>query len=80
MNTLVKAAPVEHIGRATSDLSKRQCIYWRSFYDSQVDFKEPGTYVGAWTHLTNQGSAVKEGTLSYTGEANAWVIKLCCLS
>lgn len=57
--------------RHLSTLSKRQCIYQRAFYDDNVAFKEPGTYFGAWTHMTNQGSTVKEGTLSYTGQPNA---------
>lgn len=57
----------------SSHLAKRQCVYQNAFYDSQVGFKQSGTYVGAWTHLTNQGSSVKQGTLSYTSEPNACV-------
>jgi hypothetical protein len=73
--TTLSAAPIADSETSNSlhHLDKRQCVYQRAFYDDNVAFKEPGTYVGAWTHLTNQGSTVKEGTLSYTGEANAWV-------
>ena len=35
------------------------------------DASKSVTYTGAWTHLTNQGSAYTDGTLSYTGAANA---------
>lgn len=49
---------------------KRQCLPNGSFYDD-ASYKVPLEYIGAWTHLTNQGSTVKSGTLSYTGQANA---------
>lgn len=49
---------------------KRQCFPNGSFYDD-AGYKVPLEYIGAWTHLSNQGSTVKSGTLSYTGQANA---------
>lgn len=49
---------------------KRQCIPNGAFYDD-ASYKVPLEYIGAWTHLSNQGSTVKAGTLSYTGQANA---------
>ena len=35
------------------------------------DSSKSVTYTGSWTHLTNQGSAYADGSLSYTGAANA---------
>lgn len=58
------------INGSTNNHVKRQCIPNGSFYDD-ASYKVPLEYIGAWTHLTNQGSAVKSGTLSYTGQANA---------
>lgn len=49
---------------------KRQCVPNGSFYDD-ASTKVQLEYIGAWIHLGNQGSTVKSGTLSYTGQANA---------
>lgn len=54
---------------------KRQCLPNGSFYDD-ASVKVPLEYIGAWTHLSNQGNTVKSGTLSYTGQANAYVSRL----
>lgn len=60
------SAPVQHHAVKV----KRQCFPNGSFYDDATH-RVPIEYIGDWTHLSNQGSTVHAGTLSYTGQANA---------
>lgn len=64
------------LGSAAPQNVKRQgCRI--TFFDD-VDAKLPINYepAGAWTHLRNQGSGVKMGTLSYTGTPNGYTSSL----
>lgn len=71
--TLVSSAPLgstEGNNEVQSDQIKRDCIPIGVFYDDN-SVKVPLEYIGDWTHLSNQGSGVKLGSLSYTGQPNA---------
>lgn len=77
LSVLTPSTHASHIGvevRQTQEQQqqhvKRQCNRGLYFADDQ-DAKLPLNYQGTWVHLSNQGSSVQRGTLSYTGEANA---------
>lgn len=57
-------------------LESRQSSNCRIVFFDDAAAKLPLNYepAGAWTHLNNQGSTVKMGTLSYTGTPNGWVL------
>lgn len=68
----VISAPLgtENDSTSANLVKRQQCVPNGSFYDD-ASYKVPLEYIGDWTHLSNQGSTVNAGTLSYTGQANA---------
>lgn len=59
---------------AIKHVKRMQCppdtLPYVAYYDdARPDL--PLEYIGDWTHLSNQGAAFNDGTLSYTGQADA---------